>query len=192
VLVEDESLAEDESLVEESALAQIQELIDHPAFTEPVRIMPDTHIGAGAPIGFTMPLGERIVPNIVGVDVGCGMAAANLGDEIEAFDGYERIGGGSPPGDRVQARQDPGGQQHFASSGARDSLQRVAYWASRLATGRHGLRPAERRASSARAIPDDYRYLKFDQSVEGPRRVGHRRRGESTSGSSGSATTGRH
>jgi len=82
VLVEDESLAEDESLVEESALAQIQELIDHPAFTEPVRIMPDTHIGAGAPIGFTMPLGERIVPNIVGVDVGCGMAAANLGDEL--------------------------------------------------------------------------------------------------------------
>jgi|AntDeeMinimDraft_5_1070356.scaffolds.fasta_scaffold01213_4 RNA-splicing ligase RtcB len=86
VLVEDESLAEDESLVEESALAQIQELIDHPAFTEPVRIMPDTHIGAGAPIGFTMPLGERIVPNIVGVDVGCGMAAANLGDELPLAD----------------------------------------------------------------------------------------------------------
>jgi len=82
----DDSLAEDDSLVEESALAQIQELIDHPAFTEPVRIMPDTHVGAGAPIGFTMPLAERIVPNIVGVDVGCGMAAANLGEELPLAD----------------------------------------------------------------------------------------------------------
>ncbi|SFS01022.1 tRNA-splicing ligase RtcB [Halomicrobium zhouii] len=85
-LSEDDSLSGDESLVEESALAQIQELIDHPAFTEPVRIMPDTHVGAGAPIGFTMPLAERIVPNIVGVDVGCGMAAANLGDELPLAD----------------------------------------------------------------------------------------------------------
>jgi hypothetical protein len=79
-------LVEDESLVEESALAQVQDLIDHPAFTEPVRIMPDTHWGAGAPIGFTMPLSDRIVPNVVGVDVGCGMAAANLGDELPLAD----------------------------------------------------------------------------------------------------------
>ena len=44
--------------------------------------MPDTHLGSGAPIGFTMPLGEKIVPNIVGVDVGCGMAATNLGSTL--------------------------------------------------------------------------------------------------------------
>ncbi len=79
-------LVEDESLVEESALAQVRELIDHPAFTEPVRIMPDTHWGAGAPIGFTMPLGDRIVPNVVGVDVGCGVAATNLGAELPLDD----------------------------------------------------------------------------------------------------------
>ena len=64
-------LVDDVSLVEANCLEQIQELVDHPAFTEPVRVMPDTHWGAGAPIGFTMPLAERVVPNIVGVDVGC-------------------------------------------------------------------------------------------------------------------------
>jgi tRNA-splicing ligase RtcB len=82
-------LADDEGLVEEDCLDQIQDLIDHPAFTEPVRMMPDTHPGAGAPIGFTMPLPDRVVPNIVGVDVGCGMAATELGDELP-LDGPER------------------------------------------------------------------------------------------------------
>ena len=79
-------MVDNESLVEAGCMEQIQTLIDHPAFTEPVRIMPDTHWGAGAPIGFTMPLGDRIVPNIVGVDVGCGMAATNLGDDLPLAD----------------------------------------------------------------------------------------------------------
>lgn len=79
-------MVDDESLVEAGCLEQIETLIDHPAFTEPVRIMPDTHWGAGAPIGFTMPLGDRVVPNIVGVDVGCGMAATNLGPELPLGD----------------------------------------------------------------------------------------------------------
>ncbi|MBX0285565.1 RtcB family protein [Halomicroarcula sp. F28] len=79
-------MVDEESLVEEGCMEQIQTLIDHPAFTEPVRIMPDTHWGAGAPIGFTMPLADRVVPNIVGVDVGCGMAVTNLGDELPLED----------------------------------------------------------------------------------------------------------
>jgi RNA-splicing ligase RtcB len=82
-------LVDDESLVEADCLDQIQELIDHPAFTEPVRMMPDTHPGAGAPIGFTMALPDRVVPNIVGVDVGCGMGATNLGETLP-LDGPER------------------------------------------------------------------------------------------------------
>jgi len=79
-------LVDDESLFEDNCLAQIQELVDHPAFTEPVRVMPDTHWGADAPIGFTMPLPDRVVPNIVGVDVDCGMAATTLGDELPLSD----------------------------------------------------------------------------------------------------------
>jgi len=79
-------LVDDRSLVEEDCLEQIQDLIDHPAFTEPVRIMPDTHPGAGVPIGFTMPMADRVVPNVVGVDVGCGMAATNLGEDLPLSD----------------------------------------------------------------------------------------------------------
>jgi RNA-splicing ligase RtcB len=79
-------LADDEALIESNVLEQIDSLVDHPAFTQPIRMMPDAHVGAGAPVGFTMPLGERIVPNIVGVDVGCGMAAFELGEELPLSD----------------------------------------------------------------------------------------------------------
>ncbi|MFB6177280.1 MAG: RtcB family protein [Halobaculum sp.] len=72
----------DEALVEADTLDQLQELVDHPAFTEPVRVMPDTHPGAGVPVGFTMPVSDRIVPSVVGVDVGCGIAATELGAEL--------------------------------------------------------------------------------------------------------------
>lgn len=82
-------LVEDESLIEDNCLDQIRELINHPAFTEPVRVMPDAHWGAGAPVGFTMKLPDKIVPNIVGVDVGCGMTATALGAELP-LDGPDR------------------------------------------------------------------------------------------------------
>ena len=58
--------------VEETALAQVYNLCSHPAFTEPIVMQVDIHTGASAPIGFTMPLTERIVPNVVSVDIGCG------------------------------------------------------------------------------------------------------------------------
>ena len=82
-------MIDDESLLEPSAREQIQTMIDHEAFTEPVVIMPDTHWGSGAPIGFTMSLPDRVVPNVVGVDVGCGMAATNLGSSL-SLSGPER------------------------------------------------------------------------------------------------------
>ncbi len=79
-------LTDDPDLVEDNVLEQLEELVDHPAFTEPIRMMPDAHVGADAPVGFTMPLGERIVPTVVGVDVGCGMATFELGDELPLAD----------------------------------------------------------------------------------------------------------
>jgi len=101
-------LVDDESLVEANCIEQIQELIDHPAFTEPVRIMPDTHVGSGAPIGFTMPLPDRVVPNIVGVDVGCGMAATNLGSELPLDDPEreQRVRNAVPMGQEVHSYDD--------------------------------------------------------------------------------------
>jgi RNA-splicing ligase RtcB len=101
-------LVDDETLVEANCIEQIQELIDHPAFTEPVRIMPDTHVGSGAPIGFTMPLPDRVVPNIVGVDVGCGMAATKLGSELPLEDPEreQRIRDAVPMGHKVHDYDD--------------------------------------------------------------------------------------
>ena len=67
--------------VEEKALTQIQTLMNQPAFRDcKVRIMPDVHAGAGCVIGFTANLGDKVIPNIVGVDIGCGMLTIGLGN----------------------------------------------------------------------------------------------------------------
>lgn len=63
---------------EESAISQIQNMLNSPAITNPVAIMPDFHAGKGSVIGFTMKASEYIIPNIVGVDIGCGMLCAKL------------------------------------------------------------------------------------------------------------------
>ena len=60
--------------VEESAIEQIKRLMSIDAFSGcKVRIMPDVHAGAGCVIGLTGDLGEKVIPNIVGVDIGCGI-----------------------------------------------------------------------------------------------------------------------
>lgn len=66
--------------IEEKALQQINTLMAQPAFADcKVRIMPDVHAGAGCVIGFTADLGDKVIPNIVGVDIGCGMLTVELG-----------------------------------------------------------------------------------------------------------------
>lgn len=61
-------------LIEPEASNQIYRLMAQPAFSDcKVRIMPDVHAGAGCVIGFTADLGDKVIPNIVGVDIGCGM-----------------------------------------------------------------------------------------------------------------------
>ena len=67
--------------IEPEALDQIYTLIKQPAFVEcKVRIMPDVHAGKGCVIGFTADLGDKVIPNIVGVDIGCGMLTVGLGN----------------------------------------------------------------------------------------------------------------
>jgi len=70
------------TIIEDSAIEQIQLLCDQP-FTEgsKIRIMPDVHAGKGCTIGTTMTITDKIVPNLVGVDIGCGMYTVNLGKE---------------------------------------------------------------------------------------------------------------
>lgn len=67
--------------IEPEAINQIYTLIKQPAFADcKVRIMPDVHAGAGCVIGFTADLGDKVIPNIVGVDIGCGMNTTELGN----------------------------------------------------------------------------------------------------------------
>lgn len=86
--------------VESQALSQISRLMAQPAFAEAkVRIMPDVHAGAGCVIGFTADLGEKVIPNVVGVDIGCGMLTVGLGrqkPDLAALDDliHRRIPGG--------------------------------------------------------------------------------------------------
>jgi RNA-splicing ligase RtcB len=68
-------------LIEEEAVNQIHTLMNQPAFSNcKIRIMPDVHAGKGCVIGFTADLGNKVIPNIVGVDIGCGMYVVELGD----------------------------------------------------------------------------------------------------------------
>ena len=66
--------------IDQKAIEQIDLLLEQDAFkNSKVRIMPDVHAGKGCVIGFTGDLGDKVIPNIVGVDIGCGMFCANLG-----------------------------------------------------------------------------------------------------------------
>lgn len=68
--------------IDPEALAQVTLLLEQPAFREcKVRIMPDVHAGKGCVIGFTANLGGKVIPNIVGVDIGCGMLVTQMGRE---------------------------------------------------------------------------------------------------------------
>lgn len=65
--------------VEDTALAQIKELCNQDFVKDSIiRIMPDAHAGAGCTIGTTMTVSDKIVPNLVGVDIGCGMETLKL------------------------------------------------------------------------------------------------------------------
>lgn len=68
------------NIIEDEAVEQIRRMCDY-EFTEGsrIRIMPDVHAGKGCTIGTTMTVKDKAVPNIVGVDIGCGMYTVDLG-----------------------------------------------------------------------------------------------------------------
>jgi tRNA-splicing ligase RtcB (3'-phosphate/5'-hydroxy nucleic acid ligase) len=67
-------------VVEDQAIEQVRRMCDY-EFTagSQIRIMPDVHAGKGCTIGTTMTIIDKVVPNIVGVDIGCGMYTVSLG-----------------------------------------------------------------------------------------------------------------
>ena len=87
-------------VVEEEAIEQIRRMCDYP-MTEGsrIRIMPDVHAGKGCTIGTTMTIRDKAVPNVVGVDIGCGMETTRIREgrlELQKLDKliYEKIPSG--------------------------------------------------------------------------------------------------
>lgn len=69
-------------IVDEASVSQVLLLLDQ-EFTagSRIRLMPDIHAGAGCTIGTTMTISDKIVPNLVGVDIGCGMETVKVKEE---------------------------------------------------------------------------------------------------------------
>ncbi|ONI43852.1 RNA-splicing ligase RtcB [Candidatus Epulonipiscioides gigas] len=90
--------------LEESAKEQIKMLCEQSfAKDTKIRIMPDVHAGASCVIGFTAQVSDWVIPNIVGVDIGCGMLTVELGvDEIDLKQLDEIIHKYVPSGKNVQ------------------------------------------------------------------------------------------
>lgn len=77
-------------VVDEKSLQQIQTLCNQ-EFTEgaKIRLMPDVHAGAGCTIGTTMTIKDKIVPNLVGVDIGCGMETLMIHKDSETARNFD-------------------------------------------------------------------------------------------------------
>lgn len=98
------------TVIEEEAINQIRRMCDY-EFTQgaKVRIMPDVHAGKGCTIGTTMTVIDKAVPNVVGVDIGCGMYTVNLGNIEIDFEKLDEACHFVPSGMNVWQ----GRQEHF-------------------------------------------------------------------------------
>lgn len=97
--------------IEKELIEQTTLMLDQPfAKDMKIRIMPDCHVGLGSVIGFTAEMGDMIIPNIVGVDIGCGILTVNLGDiDIDLVKLDDFIRKNIPLGFKVQDKI----QDHF-------------------------------------------------------------------------------
>ena len=83
-------------VVDDASIAQVKELCDQEFCTgSRIRLMPDIHAGAGCTVGTTMTIKDKVVPNLVGVDIGCGMEPLKSKNPILIWNGltmlFERI-----------------------------------------------------------------------------------------------------
>lgn len=78
--------------IEHEAYEQIKKMVNFEAYSESkVRIMPDTHAGKGCTVGTTMVIKDKVTPNLVGVDVGCGMLTVELKDKSIDFKKLDEV-----------------------------------------------------------------------------------------------------
>lgn len=81
--------------VEDSTISQILSILNEESIQgSRIRIMPDCHAGAGCVVGTTMTIQDSVIPNLVGVDIGCGMLAVRLREtkiDLDALDATIRV-----------------------------------------------------------------------------------------------------
>jgi RNA-splicing ligase RtcB len=78
--------------LEDAAAEQIRVVCDQPEFSESrIRIMPDVHAGKGCTIGTTMTIKDKIVPGMVGVDIGCGMETLRIAESALDFEELDAV-----------------------------------------------------------------------------------------------------
>ena len=136
-------------VIEDEAIEQIRRMCDYD-FTagSQIRIMPDVHAGKGCTIGTTMTVRDKAVPNIVGVDIGCGMYTVNLGKveiDMEQMDAAAHF---IPSGLNVWE----GRKEHFDLLGLR------CY---------RGLKDAKRLERSLGTLGGGNHFIEIDQAADG-------------------------
>ena len=97
------------NVIEQEAIDQIRRMCDYD-FTQgsTIRIMPDVHAGKGCTIGTTMTIHDKVVPNVVGVDIGCGMYTVRLSEREINFARFDEAAHYVPSGMHVwEGRQEP-------------------------------------------------------------------------------------
>ena len=92
--------------LDDGAREQLKEVCDTEAFaSSKIRIMPDVHAGKGCTIGTTMTITDKIVPSMVGVDIGCGMYTVYLGNIDIDFEKVDEAAHFIPCGRNVWVRK---------------------------------------------------------------------------------------
>jgi RNA-splicing ligase RtcB len=93
--------------IENSAYEQIQNLCNQPLSQDArIRVMPDVHAGAGCVIGLTMKITDKVIPNFVGVDIGCGVDVVALGaDPIDFSKLDDIVHNNIPSGKNVRSKE---------------------------------------------------------------------------------------
>lgn len=96
-------------VVEDEAIEQIRRMCDYDMTAgSQIRIMPDVHSGKGCTIGTTMTIVDKAVPNVVGVDIGCGMYTVCLGKQDIDFEKFDAAAHYIPSGRHTwSGRQEP-------------------------------------------------------------------------------------
>ena len=137
------------NVIEEEAIEQIRRMCDY-EFTRGsrIRIMPDVHAGSGCTIGTTMTVVDKAVPNVVGVDIGCGMYTVNLGRQNIDFEKLDEAAHYIPSGMNVWE----GRQERF-------DLQQLRCY--------RDLRDAKRLERSLGTLGGGNHFIEIDEAADG-------------------------